>query len=109
MLLTIQASELETVFGAQHEVVLGIILQSGVVRVRIADVRNAPGHAEWIAQESITDAWRGFSILVKGGNVYRLFAASRLNPGPDGLLEEDIIRQLEQLLPRAKDYDVLRF
>ncbi len=77
--------------------------------VRVADATKYPGHCEWLRREEEIQALRGFSLLVKCGQVSALYAASVLNPAHDGQLETRYIRQIEKAVPLAPDFQILRY
>ena len=111
MALTLTAEGRRLISGAADAVLLGIINPMGQVRLTLGDAVDCPGHKEWIERDAISaDAIAGgFSIIVKQGRVAALLPASRLNPRPDGLLEDAIIDELGALLPRATTFDILRY
>ena len=98
MIVSVPGAERAKIEGAKKEIVLGIILADGQVRLQVSDARVHPGHVEWLARESWRNVVRGFSLLVEDGKVTALFPRSRLNPGADARLEgeyaESVLRQL---------------
>ncbi len=105
--LRIFADDLRQVRSIGKGILLGIIQDDGFVRLVVADSINRPGHVEWINRDGIGGVHRGFSLLVKDRVVTRLFPLSRLNPTIDARLEDELIRQLEDLFPLAAEYEVL--
>ncbi len=107
MPLTIGQTELEEIRNAKRDVFLGIICIGNRVRVRLSDAVQYPGHLEWLAKDAITDAQRGFSLLVRDGRVWAIFSRSRLNPASDARLEADLITEVLSLLPVEGSVQVL--
>jgi hypothetical protein len=83
---------------------LGIITRDGAVLLREASPQDCPGHGEWLKQAPQLDAVNGFSVLARAGQVHAIFRASIVNPpGHDGLLGEQVLARLKELLPMADD------
>lgn len=111
MPLTISESDRRLVLSSQDALVLGIITHGETVRLAVADARLRPGHVEWLRRDGIPpeEVTGGFSLLVRHGQVAGLFPASRLNPGPDGLLNAEDIEALRRLFPLAQEFRVYRY
>jgi hypothetical protein len=107
MTLRIDESDIAIAREATKAILLGIITAAGVVRLVEADPIHFPGHVEWLSKCRITDAIRGFSLLVRGGRVWAVFPRSRINPGPDARLEDEYAAQLLALLPKEDNPQVL--
>lgn len=88
--------------------VLGIIRLDGSVLLRVADATRLPDHQSWLRVDNIENAARGFSLIVRSGEVHLLYRQSVLNPGPEFRLELALVRQLESLLPLASEYERVR-
>ncbi|MHC4062889.1 MAG: hypothetical protein ACYSUI_00090 [Planctomycetota bacterium] len=76
------------------------------MRLTESDPAGIPGHVEWLEHEPIEDVVRGFSLLVKNGQVCALFRLSRLNPTEDAELERRFVTELEAQLPLSEDYRI---
>lgn len=87
-----------------NDAVLGIITSNGKVVLRVADRVRYSGHREWLRRDKIRGVLRGFSLVVKEGRVVGLLPMSVLNQTRDGLLEEALVKQVEQLLPLGEAY-----
>jgi len=98
MALDVGEPELGLVRASKREILLGIILSGGTVRLHVAGP-DCPGHVEWLACEPSLVATRGFSLLVKNGRVEAIFPRSRLNPGLDARLEQVFVDELVVMLP----------
>lgn len=107
MTLTLSETDCDAIRHADKELFLGIITADDHVRVRAADPVRNPGHVEWLANDAIRDAVRGFSLLVHGGKVTAVFPRSRLNASADARLEDEYLGQLMKLLPVADDVRLL--
>ena len=77
------------------------------MRLTESDPWRIPGHVEWLEHETIEDVVRGFSLLVKNGQVCALLRLSRLNPTEDAALERRFVTELEAQLPLSEDYRIL--
>jgi len=104
--LSIAPDYLAVVRNAAHEIVLGIILPDDSVRLKLAS-RACPGHVEWLAEAPAVSVARGFSLLVKNGQVDAIFPRSRLNRQPDARLEQPYVNELICILPCNKALRVL--
>lgn len=107
MILHVDEADISLVTASQNAIVLGIITGDGGVRLRPADAYHVPGHVEWLARTPIDDVARGFAVLVREGRVSAIFPRSRLNPGPDARLEQELVEQLKLLLPMNEDVRTL--
>ncbi len=76
------------------------------MRLTESDPSAIPGHLEWLEREPIEDVVRGFSLLVKNGQVCAIFRLSRLNPTKDAELEKRFVNELETLFPLSEGYRI---
>lgn len=110
MPLTISEQDLSQITESHDELVLGIIMRDGTVRLRISGEGQYTGHLDWIGEDSLEDdeIRRGFSVAVRGGRVLYLCRQSALNHARRGCSEfrlEDIwAEELEALLPLDEEY-----
>ena len=104
MALQVPENDLHLIGAALHAVFLGIITAEGIVRLTESDASAIPGHLEWLEREPIEDVVRGFSLLMKNGQVYALLRLSRMNPSADAKLEERFVSEIETMLPLSDDY-----
>jgi len=107
MTLSIDPVDILVIRSLQKEIVLGIIRTDGQAMLRVTDAHEFRDHQEWVAKGGLMDVLRGFSILVKQGEVTDFFPRSCLNPGADARLEEQYVTELLALLPTAADVRIL--
>lgn len=106
MPLSIDPASLLIILNSDKAIVLGIIDEGDVVRLKISDPLQFPGHVEWLAREQMS-AKRGFSLLVHDGRVTSVFPRSRLNRTPNAELELDVVQSLLKLLPVSESVEIL--
>ncbi len=110
MTLIIPDDGLRLISASHQEIVLGIIMVDGTVRLRISDRNRYRGHDDWIREDKLDrDAIRrGFSFAVFGGHVQHVYGQSILNETGKGCsdfrLEDEWVEALESLLPLAENY-----
>lgn len=104
MQLSLDPSALALIAACRNDALLGIILLDGQVLIRKGDRVICPGHAAWVRRDVIRNAFRGFSLAVRDGQVLGLVTASVLNPEPGCQLESEVAAQLESLLPLDREY-----
>lgn len=80
MVLRLDVRQLAALREARDGIVLGTILRDGTVLLASGDSRTRRGHSEWIEREGLSDAVRGFSLVVDDGRVTGFYHASALNP-----------------------------
>lgn len=105
--MLISQEQLAVLKRADNAIVLGIIASDGTLMLKLSDARAFPGHPEWLEREPKLGAIRGFSLLVRGGEVWALFPRSSLNPMSDWRLEADYIEQLLRVLPTVENVQIL--
>lgn len=101
--------ELDWLQATDRELFLGIILQSGEIRIRIADQLDYPSHESWIEKDLIRadDIQGGFSFFVRDGEVTGLIPTSPLNSPPGYRLSQRQIYAILSLLPIANPFSLL--
>lgn len=107
--LRLADSELEIVKNADDAVILGVVVENGVVRLTLADRHSRQGHEDWICQEQVAGVTRAFSLVVRRGLVTAIHRGSRFNLNPSSLLEPGLVDQLQRRLPLAPSYTVLSY
>ena len=105
--MLISPEQLAVLKRADNAIVLGIIASDGTLMLKLSDVSTFPGHQEWLEREPELSAIRGFSLLVRGGEVWALFPRSSLNPMSDWRLEADYIERLLRVLPSVENVQIL--
>lgn len=110
MELRISGDGISLLQSLASELLLGIATVDGELRFHVADMKVYRGHGEWIERESIarSEIARGFSILVKEGQVVALFPMSELNPPPDHSLDEGEIHRITELLPLSGEFRIFQ-
>jgi hypothetical protein len=104
MVITLGPAARSAIQASKDCLLLGIILVGGSVRLTVADAAT-PGHADWMRRDGIVNAYRGFSVFVRDGQVAAMMRTSTLNsPANAYLLEADFLQQLESMLPLAPNY-----
>ena len=108
MRFAISDEDLKLIRSYSKELLIGIVMRGGELRLRIADERVYRGHVAWLRQDSIPrdTVELGFAIIVKSGCVHALFPMSELNSTADYSLRDDEIQQLKDLLPLADNFKV---
>jgi hypothetical protein len=98
----------ESIRAAEREVFLGLISESGELKIRIADPVLCPGHMDWVQRDQIPIAQiiGGFSFIVKAGEVTGFFASSQLNRTADWRLPEGVYQAILKLLPLSVELKV---
>ncbi len=107
--LTLALSDLQILRDAKNEIVLGIILADGTVRLRLSDPHRVPGHRDWLEQEPMVDQVRAFSVGVLDGRVHVIHTGSRYNQNASRLLEPELVKRLRKLIPLASRVKVLGY
>ena len=110
MRFTIAEEDLDVVRSLKKDLLIGIVMRGGEVRLQVSDMHVYRGHVAWLSRDSIPrDAVeRGFAIGVKEGHVQYLNPNSELNPNRDRSLLDDEIEQLKDLLPLSEDFKVFK-